>query len=224
MIQIDHLTRTFNAPKGPIVALDDIDLEIKKGEFVVINGKSGCGKTTLLMTIAGLLHPTRGRVAIDGQKLNSMSQAQCARLRARYFGFVFQQFYLIPYLDTLENVMLGGISVEKNRKIRLAKKILESVGLSERLYHRPGRLSSGENQRAAIARALYSDPPIILADEPTGNLDPDNAHNILQYLSQYNKKGNTILLVTHTYEAKDYADRVLTMNQGQIENIKTTNK
>lgn len=120
--------------------------------------------------------------------------------------------------------MLGGISVEKNRKIRRAKKILESVGLSERLYHRPGRLSSGENQRAAIARALYSDPPIILADEPTGNLDPDNAHNILQYLSQYNKKGNTILLVTHTYEAKDYADRVLTMNQGQIENIKTTNK
>lgn len=213
MILLKGLSKTYRKRGGEVKALDHLDLEVEEGEFVVIQGPSGSGKTTLLLTAGGMLSPTEGEVSLWGEDLYAMSPGHRAKFRARNIGFVFQMYYLVPYLNTLENVRLassGGRAPE-------ALSLLERLGLSERIHHKPFELSAGERQRTAVARALLNRPRLILADEPTGNLDPECAGEVLSHLAAFKKEGGTVLLVTHGVEAADLADRILRLRDGRIE-------
>ncbi len=216
MIVIEKLQKTYKSKDGIVNALDSVDLEINKGEFVVLRGPSGCGKTTLLMTIAGMLHPTSGKICIGDQNLYKLSVQKRARFRAERIGFVFQMFHLVPYLNVLDNVALaGGVAELKPSKDKV-KEIVNHLGLKARSLHEPGQLSAGEKQRTAIARALLNNPDVILADEPTGNLDPKNAHTVLQHLAEFRDQGGTVITVTHGEDALQYACRTIEMNAGRI--------
>ena len=217
-LHCEEVPTVYHTAHGEVRGLDRVRLEVKAGEFVVLRGPSGCGKTTLLLTAGGMLRPTSGRVRVDGQDLYAMSGRERNRFRGRHLGFVFQMFHLLPYLDVQENVMLaacsggGGMAAVRDR----ARELLKHLGLDPRERHRPSALSTGERQRTAIARALLNRPKLVLADEPTGNLDPENAGEVLLQLKHYQKSGGTILLVTHGAAAEAYADRVLEMRAGSI--------
>ncbi|MHC4572247.1 MAG: ABC transporter ATP-binding protein [Planctomycetota bacterium] len=218
MVILENVEKIYRTRMGEVKALHDIDLQIEKGEFVVVCGPSGSGKTTLLMTIAGMQHPTNGIVSVGQNNLYAMSARTRAKFRARNIGFVFQMFHLIPYLNIVENVALaGGTAANKNKKAQ-ANELIEQFGLAGRNYHRPAQLSAGEKQRAAIARALLNQPKIVLADEPTGNLDPDNAATVLGYLSEFHHKGGTVIFATHGTEAEQFADRIIHLRNGHIHN------
>jgi len=176
------------------------------------------GKTTLLMTIAGMQHPTNGIVSVGQNNLYAMSARARAEFRAKNIGFVFQMFHLIPYLNIIENVALASGTVANKNKKAQANELIEQFGLAGRNYHKPAELSAGEKQRAAIARALLNQPKIVLADEPTGNLDPDNAATVLGHLSQFHHKGGTVIFATHGTEAEQFADHVIYLRNGHIEN------
>jgi putative ABC transport system ATP-binding protein len=204
-----------------IEVLKDIDLQVRKGEFVAIMGPSGSGKTTLLDILGGLLKPTGGEVIIDGESLSGLSDSELARVRGKKIGFIFQQYNLIPSLSALENVELSlrinGVKKEPARK--RASQLLQSVGLGERLRNKPPQLSGGEQQRVAISRALANNPKIILGDEPTGNLDSKNGFMVLDTLKRLSKKeGYTIVVVTHDQRISKYADRIVQMIDGRIAN------
>jgi ABC-type lipoprotein export system ATPase subunit len=218
MICLENVVKTYRTRRGDVKALNDINLRIEKGEFVVICGPSGCGKTTLLMTIAAMLHPTSGIVSMEDNKLYAMSVQARAKFRAENIGFVFQMFHLIPYLNILENVLLAGGVFSKSNNNTKALELIEQFGLAGRHYHKPAELSAGEKQRIAIARALFNNPKIILADEPTGNLDSDNATSVLGYLSQFHKAGGTVILATHGSEARRFANRTINLHNGKIAN------
>jgi ABC-type lipoprotein export system ATPase subunit len=218
MICLENVVKTYRTRRGDVAALNDINLRIEKGEFVVICGASGSGKTTLLMTIAAMLHPTSGIVSIEQNNLYTMSIQARARFRAENIGFVFQMFHLVPYLNILENILLAGGTVADNNKNAKALELIEQFGLSGRNHHKPAELSAGEKQRTAIARALLNNPKIILADEPTGNLDADNATSVLGYLSEFHKAGGTVILATHGVEAERFADRIINLHNGKAAN------
>jgi ABC-type lipoprotein export system ATPase subunit len=216
MIKFEGVNKTFPSRDGIVSALSHIDLEIEKGQFVVFRGPSGCGKTTLLMTMAGILGPTSGSVKVDGNDLYASGSIKRNKIRAQYFGFVFQMFHLVPYLNVVENVILAGPAAGQKTDKAKAKELLETLGLSERIRHTPSQLSSGEKQRVALARALFNNPPILIADEPTGNLDTDNAAIVHSHLSQYHQQGGTVVLVTHDSSVDLQADREIIMEKGQL--------
>lgn len=218
MLRFDHVTKVHASAQGEVRSLDRLDLEVTAGEFVVLRGPSGCGKTTLLLTAGGMLRPTSGRVLLRGQDLYALSSRARNRCRGQHIGFVFQMFHLLPYLDVRENILLAA-----NPGVRStvpfadrARELVGQLGLKPRAHHRPAALSTGERQRTAIARALLNRPDLILADEPTGNLDPENAAEVLRQLEVFHQAGGTVLLVTHGSAADVFADRVLEMRAGSI--------
>jgi ABC-type lipoprotein export system ATPase subunit len=217
MIQIRHVSKVFRTSRGDVRALDDVSLEIPVGQFVAVRGRSGCGKSTLLSLIGGLAVPTTGEVQVAGQLVSSMNSAQRAEFRSRNLGFVFQMFHLLPYLNVLDNVLVGAPPGDADAVRERATELLERFGLEPRLTHRPSQLSAGERQRVAMARALLNRPPLLLADEPTGNLDPESAHALLDLLAEYHGDGGTILLVTHDDRAAERAERTVAMGAGRIQ-------
>lgn len=215
-----NVEKIYNKGGQPLAALKQLNLSVPKGQFVAIMGPSGSGKSTLLHLLGGLDQPTTGSIEVDGDKLEHLSDAQLSRFRRKNLGFVFQFFNLIPTLTALENVglprMLEGESSQE--WIANATALLASVGLSERIHHKPDELSGGEMQRVAIARALVHSPKLILADEPTGNLDSKTGEQILTILKSATKLRNqTLVMVTHDAFAASFADRKILMRDGQIE-------
>ena len=217
MITVQAMTRFYSGLHGRVTALAGIDLHIEQGRFIVLRGPSGSGKTTLLLSIAGMLHPTSGRVLYDGRDLYAMSRGRRARLRARQIGFVFQTFHLIPYLSVSDNVALAGRAAGSGPGREYQDSLLSNLGLADRRSHRPAQLSSGERQRTALARALANRPRLLLADEPTGNLDPDHARRVLDHLDEFRRGGGTVVLVTHLPDADPYADQVLHLVSGRLQ-------
>ncbi|HID55654.1 TPA: ABC transporter ATP-binding protein [Candidatus Poribacteria bacterium] len=216
MVSCENLTKIYRTGGGEVKALDGVDLRIEKGEFVVVRGPSGSGKTTLLMIIGGMLRPTEGRVIVNGKDLYSMGTRERAKFRAENIGFVFQMFHLVPYLNVIENVLLAA-GARGNRGDRdRARELLDRLGLADREHHRPSQLSVGESQRVAIARAMFNRPKLILADEPTGNLDPKTSEEVFGYLDEFHREGGTVLVVTHGGEAERYADRILQLQEGRM--------
>lgn len=218
MIRLENVTKKFDGPNGKVTALDNITLTLSAGELLVINGHSGCGKSTLLLTAAGMLRPDGGDVRLLGKHdPYKLSADQRSRLRAGSIGFVFQQFHLIPYLTVRENILTPLLSQPGENADRRALALIEQFGLRERADHVPSQLSTGERQRTALARAVFNQPEIIFADEPTGNLDDENAEIVLKHLSDYVSDVGSVLLVTHNVKAEEYATRVLKMKNGRIE-------
>jgi putative ABC transport system ATP-binding protein len=219
LIQTKKLTKIFKNGDHSLAALNNIDLEIAKGEIVALTGPSGSGKTTLMHLLGCLDAPTSGQFFLEGEEISSFSPKQLAFVRNQKIGFVFQNFHLLNDLNAVENVVLpqlyGGIA--NKQASEKAKDLLEVVGLGNRLSHYPNQLSGGQRQRMAIARALAMDPPILLADEPTGNLDSENAHLIIDLFFSINQlKQTTIILVTHEKEIARRAQRCITITDGKI--------
>lgn len=213
--------KTYHRRGSAVAALDGVDITIDTGSFVAVVGPSGCGKSTLLQMLGGLLAPSAGTVSFAGQDLyHGHSADDRARVRRQHMGFVFQTFNLVPYLSALENVQLpmaiSGLA-DDEQKIR-ATALLERIGLGDRLDHRPGELSIGQQQRVALARTLANDPRVILADEPTGNLDPDTGHAILDLLDGIHREGRTVVMVTHDLQAASRAGRIVRLERGRIVN------
>lgn len=219
IVALEGVTKVYRTPRGEVKALEDVTLQVERGEFLVVRGPSGSGKSTLLLTVAGMIRPTRGKVFLDGYDLYSLPPGERARLRAEKVGFVFQMFHLVPYLTVLENVLLPTATGVARGSRREAMDLLERFGLSDYLHRRPFELSVGEMQRVAIARALINRPKIILADEPTGNLDDEASEEVLRCLSQFHQEGGTVLLVTHEEGAERYATRVLLIRRGRLEGV-----
>ena len=224
IIELKAVTKRYGFGDAESFALHNFDLEVKRGEFIIIMGPSGCGKTTLLNIIGLLDKPTSGEYLLNGKKVDRISSRKKARFRAKEIGFIFQNFNLIPNLSVIENVSLPLIysGHHKVRRLKKADDILEHFHLREREYYMPHQLSGGQQQRVAIARSLISDPSIILADEPTGNLDSRSSHIIMEELRDIHAQGNTIIMVTHNPSLTTYATRVINMLDGEIDtDIKT---
>jgi len=220
VIKLKNVNKYYNRGKeNELHVLKNINLEISEGEFVTIMGPSGSGKTTLLDIMGALLKADDGKVFIDGNELSMLNDSQLAKIRREKLGFIFQQFNLIASLTALENVSLPLriANKPKNEAINKAKELLKLVGLEKRINHRPNQLSGGEQQRVAIARALANNPKIILADEPTGNLDTKTGEKIIKFLNELNKKKNyTIVIVTHDPKISIYAERIINLKDGEI--------
>lgn len=224
-IRAVDLTRTFEVGETTVEALRSINLEVGKGQFVALVGPSGSGKSTLLNLVGGLDRPTDGQLWVDGEELSASKEKALTEHRRRRVGFVFQSFNLLPRLTAVENVALPLIfvGVPERERIERAAELLAQVGLSDRLDHRPTQLSGGEQQRVAIARALVNRPAIILADEPTGNIDTATGAEIMALLRRLNReRGVTLLLVTHDHEAASFADRIIQLRDGQISGQEVT--
>jgi putative ABC transport system ATP-binding protein len=216
MLTFHHINKTFRVNKGTVEALKNISFELNQGEFLVVNGPSGCGKTTLLLIAGSLLHPTSGSVMVNTQDPYQMSEGQRNLLRANTLGFVFQQFHLIPYLSVRENIVSPALATTNHSKEERGEQLAEHFGLTDRLSHYPHQLSMGEKQRTALARALFNKPGVILADEPTGNLDEDNAQIIYSYLKEYTADGGSVLLVSHDRNATQYGTHQMKMQKGEL--------
>jgi putative ABC transport system ATP-binding protein len=222
IIQLENLARHYEMGGTLIRALDGVDLEIGRGEYVSIVGPSGSGKTTLFNMIGGLDRPTNGVVYIDGVDISKLDAYELAWLRCRKIGYIFQTFNLIPVLTSVENVALPTVfaGVPRDKGLKKAEKILGNVGLGDRIDHKPSELSAGQQQRVAIARAMCNDPAIILADEPTGNLDLNTGMEIIDLLHGLNKtRGMTLIAATHDLKMIKASDRVVWMRDGKIEKI-----
>jgi putative ABC transport system ATP-binding protein len=218
MIELRQVSKTVRSGSEPLTILHPLDLSVPSGQFVAIVGPSGSGKSTLLGLIAGLDGPTTGDVLIDGTSITSLDEDRLARLRGAKIGFVFQFFHLIPSLTALENVLVPMEIAGTPGARAKSHKLLADVGLDEREHHYPSQLSGGEQQRVALARALANNPPILLADEPTGNLDVANGHHIMELLVGINRdRGTTIVLVTHDAELTSRADITLLLRGGRVE-------
>ncbi|MBI2841236.1 MAG: ABC transporter ATP-binding protein [Acidobacteria bacterium] len=211
MVKVTNVVKKYGAVK----ALDGIDLEIEQGEWVAIMGPSGSGKTTLLNLLGCLDVPTSGSIVVDGQDVARFSANELAAIRRERIGFIFQQFHLVPYLSALENVMLAQ-HFHSMANIREARGALDAIGMGDRARHKPSQLSGGEQQRVCIARALINDPAILLADEPTGNLDRKNEEVVLDLLRECHAQGRTIVLVTHNPEIARHADTVVVLSHGRL--------
>lgn len=203
-----------------VKALDSVTVQVGKGEFAVVEGPSGSGKTTLLLVAGGLLHPTEGQVMIDGADIYGISAADRAAMRASRIGFVFQQFHLISYLNVLENVLVPSLALpEADGLEKRAQELLSRFGLDSRKGHLPSELSTGERQRVSLARALLNSPDLLLADEPTGNLDQSNADLVIDCLAEFARSGGTVLMVTHSREAALKGDKLIRLNAGNLAGI-----
>lgn len=216
MLEFKNVSKWFNGARDKVTALKEVSFSVRPGELLAVRGPSGCGKTTLLLIAGGLLRPSDGQMSIDEQDPYGLSPEMRSRLRAETIGFVFQQFHLIPYLTVRQNILTASLAVPLKEASERAQKLISHFGLDDRADHVPARLSTGERQRTALARALLNQPKVILADEPTGNLDEDNAQTVFGYLSQYVSDGGCVLLVTHDDRAAAHATRTLQMSQGQL--------
>lgn len=218
MIRTQELTKDYPMGKVCVRALNGVDLIIEEGEFVAIMGPSGSGKSTLMHIVGCLDSPTSGEYYLDGQQVSNMDKNALAQIRNKKIGFVFQSFNLMPHLNVLKNAELpllyAGMSAK--RRSRKAEDVLESVGLSDRLRHKPSELSGGQRQRVAIARAMVNDPAILLADEPTGNLDTQSGGDILEIFTQLHQKGNTVIIVTHDPAVAKRTNRIIRIIDGKI--------
>lgn len=227
LIQLKDVWKTYHMGELSLDVLKNINLEINRGEFAVITGPSGSGKSTLV-NLAGILDiPTRGKIFLENQNISKLTESELAQLRGKKIGFIFQQFNLIPTLTALENVILPTIfqNTPEETRTKKARLLLEKVGLADRLNHKPTELSGGQQQRVAIARALVNDPEIILADEPTGNLDSRSGKQImalLAHLHTYERK--TVILVTHDIELVKYSEKTIFLRDGEIVKIKKNHK
>jgi putative ABC transport system ATP-binding protein len=214
LVQVDDISKAY----AGLLALDHVSFEVLAGEWIAIMGPSGSGKTTLINILGGLDRPTRGRAIVDGVNVGKLGERELTRYRAERVGFVFQHFHLVPYLSAVENVMLAQYfhSVADEAE---AVESLARVGLMNRIHHLPSQLSGGEQQRVALARALINHPKLILADEPTGNLDEANEQIVLELLQELHRAGHTILLVTHSPEIGRMADRRIELAHGRLTQI-----
>ncbi len=219
IIELKNLAKHYAMGENIVKALDGIDVEIKKGDFIAIIGPSGSGKSTMMNMVGALDLATEGEIFLDDENIENLEESELAQIRGRKIGFVFQTFNLIPTLTALENVMLPMTFQEVGReeKLERAEEILKKVGLEHRKNHFSNELSGGEMQRVAIARALANNPEVILADEPTGNLDSKTGKEIMKIFTDLNKKGKTIILVTHDLDLTKYATKVLRLRDGKIE-------
>jgi len=220
IVCLEGVTKVYRMGKVEVQALRGVNLSVKRGEFIAILGPSGSGKSTLLNMIGCLDKPTSGKVFIDGKDTSRLNENELAALRREKIGFVFQQFNLIHTLNALENVALPMLfaGIRRAERMKRAKNLLEKVGLSHRIYHKPMELSGGEQQRVAIARALANNPEIIVADEPTGNVDTDAGNAIMEIFEQLNEERRTIILVTHDFDIATHAHRKLRMKDGTLLN------
>ena len=216
MIYLDNVSKIFGSSPKQVEALKNIDLRVNKGEFIIIRGPSGSGKTTLLLSIGGMLQPSSGFVNVENKDIYLLNEFERTKFRASNIGFVFQMFYLIPYLNVVENIMLAAGLGSNGTRQRKASELADQLGLSDRILHKPSELSAGESQRVALARALIHQPNMILADEPTGNLDPDNSREVIRILKEYHQTGGTVIFVTHGKDADQFADRIFILNKGEI--------
>ncbi len=219
LIEIKKLGKTYDSGEECVTALADVDLNIERGEFVSVMGPSGSGKSTLLTILGGLNHPTKGDVVVDEIPIYKLSLEKLADFRREYLGFIFQSFQLISYLTVIENVMLPlSITEKTNREqIKMAQAILDRVGLSGKGRRLPDQLSGGEQERVAIARALVNSPPILMADEPTGNLDSKTGNEIMDLFKAINEEGQTIIMVTHDPENTAYSTRTISLKDGRVD-------
>ncbi len=218
MIKMDNIRKVYNTGKIEVEALRGLDLHIKKGEFITVIGPSGSGKSTLMNIMGCLDKPTTGEYRLNGKSIKQLNDNELSELRNHEIGFVFQNFNLLPYASAYENVEMPLLFAGVGGKMRKRKVeyILNKVGLSDRMDHRPNELSGGQKQRVAIARALVNDPNIILADEPTGNLDSHSGKEIMELFVNLWKEGNTIVMITHDPRAKDYTDNLVNITDGCI--------
>ncbi len=216
MLEASGLTKQFSGPDGTVTALGNVSFRAESGQFLAVRGPSGCGKTTLMMILGALLRPTAGEVRIDGEDPYRLSPEARSRFRAERIGFVFQEFYLVPYLSVMENIMAPSLARPHSRAEARARELIGRFQLDDRAAHVPAALSTGERQRVALARALFHEPKLLLADEPTGNLDTENAERVLSYLTAFAEDGGTVLMVTHHADAAEYAQTVLEMQSGAL--------
>ena len=219
VLQFINVTKIYSLPAGDVIALDNISFSVQAGEFVAVMGPSGSGKTTLLNLMGCLDVPTEGEIWINGTSITDMSDNELTHVRLNTIGFIFQYFNLFPLLNIIENVTFPQVMKEKGKaNNKRAHEILQAVQLDKKLYtHRPNEISGGQQQRVAIARALINDPPLLLCDEPTGNLDSKTGKGIMEMLSALHKTGRTIIMVTHDPNNAEYATRIIRIRDGQIE-------
>jgi putative ABC transport system ATP-binding protein len=216
MLEIKKISKVYGEGTARVIALNDVSLRVNEGDFIAVMGPSGSGKSTLLNIIGGLDDISSGEVILDGKRINSLDENALVDIRRGKIAYVFQQYHLIPSLTALENVILPLTFCGANKKDQKALDILKRVGLEKRAEHKPSQLSGGEQQRVAIARALVNDPSLILADEPTGNMDRKTGKEILALFDQLNKEGRSIVMVTHDPEIAGYAKEIVVLQDGQI--------
>jgi ABC-type lipoprotein export system ATPase subunit len=216
MLTCQSLSKHYRSSKGVVKSLDQIDLHVSKGEFLVVRGHSGSGKTTLLLTLGAMLNPTHGKVVFNDSDLYGLSRAQRARVRSKSIGFVFQMFHLVPYLNVIDNVLTGDSGKHSMKHTQNLNHCFGNLGSSIHLHHLPNQLSAGEKQRTALARAMVANPDLILADEPTGNLDPENSKEVCRHLKSYQEKGGTVIVVTHGDALNEFANRTIDLKAGKM--------
>jgi len=219
LIKLENVWKIYQLGKVEFTVLKEINLEINRGSFVSIIGPSGSGKSTLLNIIGCLDIPTKGKIFLDGQDIQKLSEDELAKIRGKKIGFVFQQFNLLPNLTAIENVVLPMVfqKIPEEKRFGRAKKLLEMVGLGERIFHKPAELSGGEQQRVAIARALANNPEMLITDEPTGNLDSKSGEMIMEILKELYQKGErTIIVVTHDLQIASFSKEIVHIKDGQI--------
>jgi len=216
IIELIHVVKIYKRGREEVHAIAGVNLKVKRGDFLSIVGPSGSGKTTLLNVIGCIDKPTHGQVIVQGQDVAKMKEADLGRIRRQTVGFIFQQFFLIPTLTACENVQIPGLFVNNPKRQKRSEELLDLVGLSHRKYHLPSQLSGGEMQRVAIARALINSPSLLVADEPTGNLDSKNAHTIFGIIKELHKNGLTVIVVTHNMDLAKEANNVILLEDGKI--------
>ncbi len=222
IIELRNISKYYHMGEGIVKALNDIDIHIVRGDFIAIMGPSGSGKSTAMNLVGSLDLATKGEIYLDGTNIEHLSESDLAQVRGKKIGFIFQQFNLIPNLTAKENIMLPMMfqNVPEKERMNRAEYLLRLVSLGDRMEHYPGQLSGGQQQRVAIARALANDPEVILADEPTGNLDTKTGESVMDFLQELNKKGKTIIMVTHSPElAHEHAKIIYWLKDGRVEKV-----